>query len=84
MNLILNFVNNSDYRLGNYKTAIDGFNNAIRAKSDHAIAHYYRGMAQIKIGDDEEGQKNIKKGKEIARNDKFWGDYFRMFDIPLE
>lgn len=32
LNLELNFVENSDFRLGNYEMALKGFENAIRAK----------------------------------------------------
>ncbi|MGC9197170.1 MAG: radical SAM protein, partial [Syntrophobacteraceae bacterium] len=41
LNLELNFVENSDMRLGNYAAALKGFENTIRVKSDHAFACYF-------------------------------------------
>lgn len=38
-NLELNFIANSDMRLKNYTMALKGFENAIRAKSEHVFAH---------------------------------------------
>jgi anaerobic magnesium-protoporphyrin IX monomethyl ester cyclase len=41
LNLELNFVANSDFRLGQYSVALKGFENTVRVKTDHALAHYF-------------------------------------------
>lgn len=80
LNLELNFVHNNDFRLGDYKTALKGFENAIRAKNDHAFAYYYAAQCYQKLGQPEKGQQYM----DIARNNAqkpFWRRYVDMFNI---
>ncbi len=81
MNLELNFVENADFRLGEYKKALIGFENAIRAKSDHAIAHYYTGRAYEKLGDYNKASKHLQSAKEIFETQSFWGNFAKIFNI---
>ena len=83
LNLELNFVENSDFHLGNYKMALKGFENAIRAKNDHAIAYYYAAQCYQKLGNLKKAQQYINTAKMIATEKPFWCKYIDMFNIPL-
>ena len=82
LNLELNFVENSDFRLGNYETALKGFENAIRAKNDHAVAYYYAARCYEKLGNLEKAQQYMSSAK-IAAEKPFWRKYMDMFNIPI-
>ncbi len=81
-NLELNFVYNSDLRLGNYDTALIGFNNAIQAKPDHYFAHKYASICYESLGDESRAEYH-KKCAEEAYNDPFWREWKNMIDAPL-
>ncbi|MBI5191901.1 MAG: B12-binding domain-containing radical SAM protein [Nitrospirae bacterium] len=83
LNLELNLVENSDFRLGNYKMALDGFENAIRAKNDHAIAYYYAAKCYEKLGDSGKAQQYMNTAKMIATEKPFWRNYVDMFNVPI-
>jgi radical SAM superfamily enzyme YgiQ (UPF0313 family) len=83
MNLELNFIENSDYRLGCYKDALDGFLNAIAAKSDHAIAFYCASRCYEKLGDAKKSKEYLDTAKEIVNKSEFWKKYIDMFKISL-
>ena len=80
LNLELNFVANSDFRLGDYRTALKGFENAIRAKSDHALAHYYAAQCCDKLGDPEGARRHRDAAREAAQT-AFWRRYLDLFRI---
>jgi len=81
LNLELNFVENSDFRLGNYKMALIGFENAIKAKNDHAIAYYYAAKCYEKLGKLKKTQQYTNNAKKIATDKPFWRKYADMFNI---
>lgn len=83
LNLELNFVENSDFRLGNYGLALKGFENAIRAKSDHAIAYYCAAQCYEKLGNLEKAQKYMYTAKMITTEKPFWRKYADTFNIPI-
>lgn len=83
LNLELNFVENSDFRLGNYEMALKGFENAIRAKNDHAIAYYYAAKCYEKLGNSEKAQQYMNTAKIIAAEKPFWRKYINMFNISI-
>ncbi|MDP2923378.1 MAG: radical SAM protein [Candidatus Omnitrophota bacterium] len=82
LNLELNFVENSDFRLGDYKMALKGFENAIRAKNDHVIAYYYAAKCYEKLGNLKKAQQYMNTAKMIAKEKPFWRRYVDMFNIP--
>jgi len=84
MNLEINFVENVDYRLGEYKKALMGFENAIKAKSDHAFAHYYAGKCYQKLGDAEKAQKHLNAAKKIIAEQPFWKEYADVFNVEVQ
>ncbi len=83
LNLELNFVENSDYRLGYYEMALKGFENAIKAKSDHALAFYYAAKCYEKLGNLEKARDYMDNLKKIAKESIFWKRYLEMFNIPI-
>jgi len=83
LNLELNFVENSDFRLGNYQMALKGFENAIKAKSDHVIAYYYAAKCYEKLGNLKKTQQYINTAKMLATENPFWHKYVDMFNIPI-
>lgn len=82
LNLELNFVCNADVRLGNYGTALIGFENAIRAKNDHALAHYYAAHCYEKLGNAEKASHHMARARTEAQK-PFWQKYIDMFQIPI-
>lgn len=83
MNLELNFLANSDFRSGKYSMALNGFENAIRAKNDHAIAFYCAARCYEQLGDFETAQNYMDTAKRIAIENPFWRNYVALLDIPL-
>ena len=81
MNLLLNMVANSDMKLGDFKKALIGLQNAIKAKSDHAVAHYYSGKCFEQLGELEKAKFHFKTAKEIFDEQPFWREYADMFNI---
>lgn len=84
LNLDLNFVTNSDMRLGKYAVALKGFENAIRAKSDHAFAYYYAALCHEKLGGRDAADRYMSSARKIVAESEFWRKYARMFQLPLE
>ncbi len=84
MNLSLNFVHNSDFRLGNYDVALKGFLNTINVKHDHAIAYYFAARCYEKLNDAENYQKCKATSETIIAESEFWRGYVEHFNLtPL-
>lgn len=83
LNLELNFVDNSDFRLGDYKMALKGFENAIRSKNDHAIAYYYAAKCYEKLGDIIKAEQYLENARKIIKDSPFWKKYVDLFNIPV-
>ncbi len=83
LNIDLNFVHNTDMRLGNYETAIRGFDNVFKAKPDHAIGMYYKALCLARIGQGAAAAALHERARQIAANGGFWLDYIERFHIPL-
>ena len=63
-------------------TALKGFENAIKAKSDHAFAYYYAAKCYEKPDDIEKAQQYLENAKMYAKK-PFWRKYIGMFSIPI-
>jgi radical SAM superfamily enzyme YgiQ (UPF0313 family) len=83
MNLELNFIENSDYILGNYQDALNGFLNAIKAKNDHAIAFYCASRCYDKLGEKEKAKEYYTIAKDIVSKSSFWKNYVDMFKLDI-
>lgn len=81
LNLELNFVENNDMRLGNYATALKGFENTIRVRSDHAFAYYYASKCYEKLGDIRKAGEYMDIARELVKKDQTWQVYANTFGI---
>lgn len=84
LNLELNFVCNSDVKLGRYQIALKGFENAIKAKSDHAIAFYYAAKCYKELGEPGKAKQYMNTAKTIIETDARWRRYADIFNIAVE
>jgi radical SAM superfamily enzyme YgiQ (UPF0313 family) len=83
VNLELNFINNYDFKVKNYKVALQGFLNAIRARPDHALAHYYVAKCYEGLGQNESSALYMNKTKDILHSNDFWTAIFQQYNIIL-
>lgn len=81
LNLELNFVENSDFRLKNYKKALEGFENTIKVNPDHAFAYYFAAKCYKMMGLQDEYQAYRYKYQELVEESVFWQDYVAQFNI---
>ena len=83
LNLELNFVENSDFRLGNYEEALKGFEHVIGIKPDHVMAYYCASKCLGKLGNLEKGKKYLDAAKTILDKNSFWRKYIDIFNINI-
>jgi radical SAM superfamily enzyme YgiQ (UPF0313 family) len=72
MNLELNLLFNSDYRLGHYKVALEAFERVIKAKEGHAIAYFMAAKACYHLGLIEKGNQYIELARKNYTENEFW------------
>jgi radical SAM superfamily enzyme YgiQ (UPF0313 family) len=81
LNLELNIIENSDYRLGNYGIALNAFERVIRAKENHAIAYLMAAKCLDILDQKEKADAYLKKSQYFYATDSFWKghmDYFAL------
>lgn len=83
LNIELNFVYNADMALGDYEMALKGFENAIRAKPDHALALYYSSLCHRHLGNEEQANRHLEQAKEAYPSSPLWEKYAKRYNIPL-
>ncbi|MFA6533490.1 MAG: radical SAM protein [Patescibacteria group bacterium] len=83
LNLEINFVENSDVRLGNYEVALKGFENAIKAKSDHALAYYYASICYEKLNNKQKSELYLNKARTSVLENPMWRKYAKMFKVKI-
>lgn len=81
LNLELNFVRNSDYRLGHFEVALKGFENTLKVKDDHAFALYFAAMACQQLGHREKAETYSRQYNHIISTTPFWKGYAEMFGL---
>lgn len=83
LNLELNFVHNPDFRLGNYEAALQGFENTVRIKADHAFAYFYAAKCcqLMCLKDKYDVYRN--KYNEIVKGSEFWRKYADRFGLAV-
>jgi tetratricopeptide (TPR) repeat protein len=57
------------FNLGEYRVALDHFNNAINAKPNNAMAYYYLGYINLYLGKKQESGEYFNKAYKIEPND---------------
>lgn len=86
MNLTLNFVNNYDYRCGNYAAALKMFERIITTVIDtHAFAYYFAAKCCAKLDLTEQYMVHKGKYEEMLSRYEFWrvwADYFHLTALP--
>lgn len=83
LNLELNFIENSDFKLGNYEIALKGFENVIRVKNDHAFAYYFAAKCCKMMNSDKQYLDYKAKYEEIIEGSPFWKDYADRFELAV-
>lgn len=84
MNLEVNFVNNYRMKIGDYKVAVNCFQDVIMRYSDHAFAYYYLARAQEAMNENPELiKRNKTKFNEIINSDNVWKEYAKYFKMNL-
>ncbi|MEK7072363.1 MAG: radical SAM protein [Patescibacteria group bacterium] len=79
LNLELNFVENNDFKLGNYAVALKGFENTIRVKNDHAFAYYFAAKCCLTMNLDEKYREYKIKYEKILKESVFWRNLVNQF-----
>lgn len=83
MNIELNFAHNADMKLGNYATASKGFENAVVAKPDHAIALYYLSVCHDRLGNDQTARELRDQARKAYAADPMWQKYAERYGIAI-
>ena len=81
LNLDLNFVENSEMRLGNYARALKEFENTIRVKNDHAFAFYFAAKCYAALGRPDKYAEYKEKYYTIIHASHFWQSYVAEFEL---
>ena len=84
LNLDLNFITNSEMRVGNYERALKEFENTISVKDDHAFAYYFASKCHEKLGNYEKAVEYDKKFTDIMEVSEFWRDWAAEFNFKPE
>jgi radical SAM superfamily enzyme YgiQ (UPF0313 family) len=83
INIELNFVHNADMQRGAYAVALKGFENALNAKPDHAIALYYSSLCHRQLGNEETAAHLLAQAKAAYTSNSIWEKYVQLYDIPI-
>lgn len=82
MNLTLNFVNNYDFRSGNYNNALMLFERVINSVLDtHAFAYYFAAKCCLILHLDEKYKIYKAKYEEMVAKYSFWREYATQFNL---
>jgi len=71
-NIISNFIESRAMRVGDWDTAKRLFMEVTERANNHAVAHYFLGLVEEKLGNFEESRKNIDIAKNIIVTDAHW------------
>lgn len=83
MNLKLNFVNNYDFRKGEYGAALKLFERIITSVIDtHAFAYYYAAKCCQKLNQTEKYNNYKAKYEEMINKYPFWKEWADHFKLP--
>jgi radical SAM superfamily enzyme YgiQ (UPF0313 family) len=83
MNIELNFVYNADMMFGNYEVALKGFENAIVAKPDHAVALYYSSICHDHLGNEKVAAQLFEQAKKAYKTSQIWEKYVKLYSLPI-
>jgi len=83
MNLELNFLYNSNLRLGNYQVAAEAFQSVLNVKSDHLYAVLGLALVSVLTNDTEAAAEYYKRACDIADKDSYWRPFSDDLGIDL-
>lgn len=81
-NLELNFLYNSDLRLGNFGIAKTGFDNVLSLRPDHAMAHLCLAYIFAKTDESSKSFGHLSQALKFQRIGE-WSKYFEMMAIQI-
>lgn len=82
MNLELNFVDNNNFKKGDYKTAVLYFNHVAKKYPNHAFSHYYLSKSYEKLDAGQDKSKfHLEKFYEIVSSSDEWKEYATHFKL---
>lgn len=81
LNLELNIIENSDYRMGNYGVALDAFERVIKAKDSHAIGYLMAAKCLYPLGQSEKANAYLEKSRHFYTADPFWKKHMDNFGL---
>ena len=81
LNLEINFIENSDMRLGYYVKALDRFKEVIEVKNDHAFAYYFAAKCCCYLKLEEEFSYYKNNYQQIINESVFWKNYSLQFNL---
>jgi radical SAM superfamily enzyme YgiQ (UPF0313 family) len=85
MNLMVNFVNNHNVKLGNYATAIKYFTNVCDKYPDHAFAHYFVARTYRLAGTDPvKAAQHYALFEEIISRDSWWAEQTQRYHLETD
>jgi radical SAM superfamily enzyme YgiQ (UPF0313 family) len=84
INIDINFINNSNFRMGNMELAIMSFLEVISRHEGHPIAHYMLGKCYKVERSDELSKKHFKRYVEIVTADKSWKSICIKFNLDFK
>jgi len=84
MNLELNFLYNSNLRLGNYQVAVDAFKTVMNVKSDHLYAILGLATANALCGHEKVAEVYFRQACDISERDTFWKPFCNELQVNLK
>jgi len=81
LNLELNFLNNTDMKLGNYQRAKESFENVLLLREDHALAMHCLILCMQALGDSVSLDLLQKKLDAALKSDPFWKAFFKKHGL---
>lgn len=84
INLLLNFICNYDFAVGKYEDALKGFQLAICARPDHALAYYYSSRCYEALHQEENAIKYMKSCMNILATSIYWNNVFMKYGVHTD
>ena len=85
MNLDLNFVNNSNMRKGNFKTAFQTFREVVQRHPGQPFAQYFLGQCLERMGAGKaKVDRHYRNYSDIVRNSQTWRDASQKFGLQQQ
>jgi tetratricopeptide (TPR) repeat protein len=84
MNLELNLIENSNYRLGDYEGALEAFERVLKTKESHPIALYMAAKCLFRLNQPEKARSYLDTVLTVCRKDSFWQSHSDYFELDVD